>query len=40
MLIDIEMKKKLFTELGLSDRLKIHVNPSKFTSTQAFKSIQ
>ena len=28
MLIGVKMKKKL-TELGHSDRLKIHVNPSK-----------
>ena len=33
------MKKKI-TELGHSDRLKIHVNPSKFTSTLAIKFIQ
>ena len=29
MLIDIEMKKKILTELGHSDRIKIPVNPSK-----------
>ena len=29
MLIDIKMKKKMSTELGHRDRLKIHVNPSK-----------
>ena len=39
MLIDIKIKK-IMTELGHSDRLKIYVNPSKFTFTLAFKSIQ
>ena len=29
MLIDIKMKKKSIAELGHSDHLKIHVNPSK-----------
>ena len=29
MLIGIKMKKKMLTELGHSDRLKIYVNPSK-----------
>ena len=29
MLIGIKMKKKLLTELGHSNRLKIYVNPSK-----------
>ena len=29
MLIGIKTKKKLLTELGDSDRLKIHINPSK-----------
>ena len=29
MLIGIKMKKNLLTELGHSDCLKIHVNPSK-----------
>ena len=36
MLIDIKMKKKSIAELG---RLKIYVDPKKFTSTHAFKSI-
>ena len=30
MLIDVKMKKKMLTEVGHSDRLKIHVNTSKF----------
>ena len=29
MLIDIKMKRKMLTELGHSDRVRIHVNPSK-----------
>ena len=40
MLIDIKMKKKNITELGYSDRLKIHVDPSKIYINLAFKSIQ
>ena len=40
MLIDIRMKKKMFTELGHSDRLNIYVNPSKIYINPACKSIQ
>ena len=39
-LTDIKMKKKIVTELGHSNRVKIYFNPRKFTSTLAFKSIQ
>ena len=37
MLIDIKMKN--IAELGHNGRLKIYVDPKKFTSTHAFKSI-
>ena len=37
MLIDIKMNKKAV--LGHNDRSKIYVDPKKFTSTLAFKSI-
>ena len=33
-----QSEKKNITELGHSDRLKIYINPSKFTSTLALKS--
>ena len=40
MLIDLyQNERNLLTELGHSDRLKIHVNLAKFTSNLAFKSI-
>ena len=39
MIIDIKMKKKIITELGHSDRLKIYVSPSKIYISLAFKSI-
>ena len=38
MLIGIIMKK-ILSELGHNGRLKIYVDPKKFTSTWAFKSI-
>ena len=38
MLIDIKMKKSV-AELGHNGCLKIYVDPKKFTSTHAFKSI-
>ena len=39
MLIDIKIKKKSVAELGQNGRLKIYVDPKKFTLTLAFKSI-
>ena len=39
MLIDIKMKKKSVPELGHNGRLKIYVDPKKFTSNHAFKSL-
>ena len=38
MLTDIKMKKKSVAELGQNGRLKIYVDPKKFTSTHSFKS--
>ena len=38
MLIDIKMKNSV-AELGHNGRLKIYVDPKKFTSKRAFKSI-
>ena len=39
MLIDIKMKKKSIAEFGHNGRLKIYVDPKKFTSTLVFKSL-
>ena len=39
MLIDIKLEKKSVAELGHNGRLKIYVDPKKFLSTHAFKSI-
>ena len=39
MLFSIKMKKSV-AELGHNGRLKIYVDPKKFTSIWAFKSIQ
>ena len=38
MLIDAKMKKSV-AELGHNVRLKIYVDPKKFTSTHIFKSL-
>ena len=39
MLIDIKLKKKSVAELGHNGRLKIYIDPKKFTSTQTFISL-
>ena len=38
-MIDMKMKKKSVAELGHNGRLKSYVDPKKFTSTHAFKSL-
>ena len=40
MLTDIKIKKKIVSELGHSDGLKIYVNTSKISVSPGFKSIQ
>ena len=39
MLINLKLKKKSVAELGHNGRLKKYVDPKKFMSTHAFKSI-
>ena len=39
MLIDIKVQKKSVLELGHNGRLKIYVDPKKFTLTRTFKFI-
>ena len=40
MLIDIKMKKKSVAKLGHNGHLQIYIDPKKFTSVRAFKSIK